>query len=116
MEKRCAVLVVEDDESVQYLIATVLRKQCTSIDRAGDGEQAIALLRAKSYDVVVLDIMLPKANGFQVAEVIRSLNPRPRLIVLSAVAKYFGDRFPPNTVIMQKPFEIARLTEAVIGA
>ena len=110
---KCA-LVVEDDENIRRLIEVVLRGRCRSIDGAGDGEEAIQMLRRQSYDVVVLDIMLPKANGFEVAEVIRTLAKPPRVfVVLSAVARYFSDRFPKNAIVLQKPFELDRLEEVV---
>lgn len=113
--KTCCVLVVEDDESVRHLVTTFLRRRCSTVDSADDGEQAIALVRSKNYDAIVLDIMLPKANGFQVAEVIRTLNPQPKIIVLSAIARHFEDRFPTGTVVMQKPFELDQLANAVVG-
>jgi CheY-like chemotaxis protein len=110
---KCA-LVVEDDDNIRRLIELVLRSRCQTIDGAADGEEAIAMLRRRTYDIVVLDIMLPKVNGLEVAEMIRTLPTPPRvLVVLSAVARYFSDRFPRNAVILQKPFELDRLEEVV---
>lgn len=110
---RCAVLVVEDDESVRHLLLAMLKKLCTTVDYASDGEAAIALLRNGEYDIVVLDIMLPKMNGFQVAEVMRTLPRHPKVIVLSAISRYFYDSFPGETIVLQKPFEIDQLEGAV---
>lgn len=110
-----SVLLVEDDADVRHLVRTVLRRHCSTVDTAADGEEAIACLRSKDYDVVVLDIMLPKANGFEVAHVIRTLDHKPRVIVLSAVAKHFADRFAADTIMMQKPFELDQLAAAVRG-
>ncbi len=113
---RCAVLVVEDDDHVQRLLRSMLRRHSSSVDVAGDGEKAIELLQAGSFDLVILDIMLPKRNGFQVAQVIHSLQPQPKLIVLSGMTRYFSDRFPEGTVMLQKPFEIDQLETALRGA
>jgi CheY-like chemotaxis protein len=112
-ESRC-ILVVEDDPDVLLLVTVMLQRTGATVDTAADGADAIELVRTKRYDVVLLDIMLPRANGFEVAEVIRSLQPRPLLIVLSAVAKHFADRFPAGTIVMQKPFDVAVLTRAVM--
>ena len=114
--KTCSVLLVEDDESVRHLVATFLRRHCSSVDTASDGEEAISLVRRNRYDTVVLDIMLPKANGFQVAQAVRSLEHPPRIVVLSAVAGHFEDRFPADTILIEKPFDFSALIDAVIGS
>ncbi|HEX8170658.1 MAG TPA: response regulator [Thermoanaerobaculia bacterium] len=111
--KTCAALIVEDDESVQHLLATVLRKHCSSVDLAVDGEAAIAMVRGGSYDVVVLDLMLPKVNGLAVSEAIQSLATKPKVIVLSAISRYFADRFPEDTLVLQKPFDIDRIEDVI---
>jgi DNA-binding response OmpR family regulator len=111
--KKCAALVVEDDESVQRLLQMILRKHCSSVDLAADGEQAIAMVRETPYDLVLLDLMLPKANGLAVSEVIQTLPSKPRVIVLSAIARYFEDRFPADTLVLQKPFDIDKIEEVL---
>ena len=113
MAKR-AVLVVEDDDATQDLLRVMLRRHDAAVEAAFDGETAIERLRSGEFDTVILDLMLPKMNGFQVAQAIRALEPRPRLIVLSGVARYFRDRFPEGTVMLQKPFEIDQLDTALL--
>jgi len=112
MAKR-AVLVVEDDDAVQQMLQVMLRRHDAAVEAAFDGETAIERLRAGEFDTVILDIMLPKMNGFQVAQVIRALEPQPKLIVLSGLARYFADRFPEGTVMLQKPFAIDQLDTAL---
>jgi DNA-binding response OmpR family regulator len=111
--KKCAALVVDDDENVQLLLNSILRKHCSHIARAFDGARAADLLRAEEFEIVILDLMLPKMNGFEVAKVIESLPKQPKLIVLSALARYFDDRFPPDAVILEKPFDSAQLDDAM---
>ena len=93
MAKR-AVLVVEDDDATQQFLRVMLRRHDATVEAVFDGQTAIERLRSGEFDTVILDIMLPKMNGFQVAQVIHALEPRPKLIVLSGVARYFRDRFP----------------------
>jgi two-component system response regulator VanR len=114
-DQRCALLIVEDDEKLQDLIRTILTRHATSIDMASDGEQAIDMLQKSSYDVVILDLMLPKTNGLIVAEAVAALTNAPRLIVLSGISRYLSDRLPAGTLILQKPFEIDKLAETVRG-
>lgn len=111
--KKCAALIVEDDESLQRLLQVVLGKHCTSVDVAGDGATAIALVRGGSYGLVLLDLMLPKVNGLEVSEAIQALPSRPKVIVLSAVSRQFSDRFPKDTVVLQKPFDIETIDEVL---
>jgi DNA-binding response OmpR family regulator len=106
-----SVLIVEDDGDVRSLLLAILRD--ASVHVAGDGQTAIELLQSTAFDAVILDIMLPRKNGFQVAEVVRALEPRPKLIVLSGLARYFHDRFPEGTVMLQKPFEVDHLEAAL---
>jgi len=113
MADSCHVLLVEDDDNIRRLLQTILRKQCSSIECASDGERALELLNGNTYDVVVLDIMLPKKNGFEVAEAIAAMPHPPGIVVLSAIARYFRDRFPAKTVVLQKPFDIGQLSAAI---
>jgi DNA-binding response OmpR family regulator len=114
-DPRCALLIVEDDEKLQDVIRTILAGDATSIDLASDGERAIEMLQESTYDVVVLDLMLPKKNGLIVAEALASLSYQPRLIVLSVISRYFDDRFPAGTLVLQKPSGIDKLAETVRG-
>lgn len=107
----CALLIVEDDENVRSLLVALGQKYCTKIDSAADGVEALQHLRENAYDIVLLDIMLPKVNGLEVAEVIRTLPKQPKLIVLSAISRYFKDHFGDDVIVLQKPFDISRVEE-----
>ncbi len=106
-----AVLIVEDDENVRSLLTALARKYNMKIDSAADGAEALQFLHQNAYDVVLLDIMLPKINGLEVAEVIRTMSYRPRLVVLSAISRYFKDHFGEDVLVLQKPFDINRVEE-----
>lgn len=108
-----AVLVVDDDDTTRDLLRVVLRRHGASVEVAADGETAIERLRSAEFDTVILDLMLPKKNGFQVAQVVHSLDPPPQLIVVSALSRDFYDRFPEGTVMLQKPFEVDHLAAAL---
>ena len=109
------MLIVEDDEKLRDMIGTILSAHVTSIDVASDGERAIEMLRESPYDIAILDLMLPKKNGLIVAEAAASLSHPPRIIVLSVISRYFDDRFPAGTLVLQKPSGIDKLAETVSG-
>lgn len=113
MNQRCAVLIVEDDDKLQELLRTLIARHCTSVDLAADGERGIEMLRACMYDAVIVDLMLPKKNGLFVIDAIASLSYAPRVIVLLAISRYFHERFPEGTLVLQKPFEIEKVADAI---
>ena len=65
------ILVVEDDSKVAGFIDHGLREEGYIVDVASDGEQATMLAHASDYDIILLDLLLPKKNGFQVANELR---------------------------------------------
>jgi DNA-binding response OmpR family regulator len=113
IQRRCAVLIVEDDDKLQELLRTLIARHCTSIDVAADGERGIEMLRSGTYDAVIVDLMLPKKNGLFVIDAIASLSYAPKVIVLSAISRYFHERFSEGTMVLQKPFEIERVADAI---
>ncbi len=114
-ETAVRLLVVEDDPDIRALIRALLRKQGTTIVEAEDGERAMQELQSNEYDAVILDIMLPRHNGFEVAELIRTLPHRPRVIVVSAIARHFAAAFESDCIILQKPFSNEELLAALRG-
>lgn len=102
---KCA-LIAEDDEDVRRLIEIVLLRHCSTIDSAADGARAIEMLRERRYDLVVLDIMLPKINGLEVAKFIREQPSPPATVVVSGIARYVDERLPEGTVTLQKPLDL----------
>lgn len=106
-------LVVDDDESVRELIHAILRQRGHSGESAVDGEEALRMLASERWDVLVLDLMLPKINGIAILDSLRDMPDPPALIVFSAVSRYFTERFPSEATVLQKPFEIEKLGEAL---
>jgi two-component system OmpR family response regulator len=80
------VLVVEDDEKIASFVVKGLKQSGFSVDHAGDGEAALGFCNEVSYDAVVLDIMLPKADGLHVLQGIRAGKSLVPVILLSAKA------------------------------
>ena len=78
------VLLVEDEQKLSEIVARVLRSEGFVTDVANDGAQGLELAAAHSYDVIVLDIMLPKMSGTEVLEGIRRGNRRVPVMMLTA--------------------------------
>ena len=78
------VLVVEDDRKVAGFIEQGLREEGYVVDIAADGEEATTLAHVYQYDVVLLDIVLPKKNGFQVAQELRREGRNTPILMLTS--------------------------------
>ena len=77
------ILVVDDEKIIVKGIRFSLLQDQMEVDCAYDGEQAVEMARNTEYDVVLLDVMLPKLDGFQVCQAIREFSNMP-IIMLTA--------------------------------
>jgi two-component system OmpR family response regulator len=80
------LLVVEDDEKIASFLVNGLKQNGYSVDKAGDGEQALAFCRTVDFDAIILDIMLPKLDGLAVIRAIRQAKSLTPVLLLSAMA------------------------------
>jgi len=78
------ILVVEDDPKVQALLTKGLREESYAVDVAGDGEEALYQVSINDYDAVILDIMIPEPDGFEVCRRLRSSGTRIPILMLTA--------------------------------
>jgi DNA-binding response OmpR family regulator len=78
------ILLVEDDLKVGALLEVGLREEAFLVDRAYDGEAALEMAAAGVYDLILLDYMLPKKNGVQVAAAIRDRRQLTPILMLTA--------------------------------
>ena len=79
------VLVVEDDLDIQELLKNFLQEVGYEISLASDGVEALSIFSASQFDLVLLDVMLPKIDGFAVCELIRKQSQVP-IIMLTALS------------------------------
>ncbi|HIT70381.1 MAG TPA: response regulator transcription factor [Candidatus Scatovivens faecipullorum] len=78
------ILVVEDEKDIQNIIKAFLENAEYKVETADDGLDAINLIQKNNYDLILLDIMLPKIDGFTVCEMIRKNSNIP-IIILTAL-------------------------------
>lgn len=102
------VLVVDDEKLIVKGIRFSLEQDGMEVDCAYDGEEAVAAAKTKEYDVVLLDVMLPKLTGFEVCQQIREFSNMP-IIMLTAkgddMDKILGLEYGADDYIT-KPFNI----------
>jgi CheY-like chemotaxis protein len=111
MEPRA--LVVDDDEPIRNLLAKIVEHAGFEVETARDGAEAIGCIDADGYDVILLDLMMPRVDGYQVLEHLRDEHPDMVrcTIVATAVPERDLRRQSISGVfkVHSKPFDIARL-------
>src|ERR1051325_12090815 len=80
------ILVVEDDSRMADVIAKGLREQSYAVDVAHDGEAGLYQASINDYDVVILDVLLPKHDGFEVCRELRGRGDGTPILILTARA------------------------------
>lgn len=102
------VLVVDDEKLIVKGIRFSLEQDGMEVDCAYDGEEALLMAKEKDYDIVLLDVMLPKLNGFEVCQQIRDFSSMP-IVMLTAkgddMDKILGLEYGADDYIT-KPFNI----------
>jgi DNA-binding response OmpR family regulator len=78
------VLLVEDDARIAHFVAKGLREQTYAVDVATTGEEALYQTAINTYDLVVLDVMIPEPNGFAVCKELRQAGQRMPILLLTA--------------------------------
>lgn len=78
------VLIVEDSERLRRSLGEGLRRSGFAVDLVADGEEALAFVEHVDYDVVVLDLMLPKIDGLTVLRRLRATKKKASVLILSA--------------------------------
>lgn len=106
MAKR--VLVVDDEKLIVKGIRFSLEQDGMEVDTAFDGEEALAMINEKEYDMVLLDLMLPKMDGLEVCQNIRGFSDVPIIIITAKsedMDKIMGLEYGADDYIT-KPFNI----------
>ena len=114
--ERPRILVVEDDESITLGLQMNLEAEGYSVALATDGEEALTRATAEAFDLLIVDVMLPKMNGFELVRSLRSRKAMEPVIMLSArgaeMDKVMGLELGAEDYIT-KPFGLAELLARV---
>ncbi len=114
------LLVVDDDPSIHILMTAIFRRRGFTVEIAADGRTALDRLRREHFDAVILDLMLPGPNGY---EIVRELKSRDtallgRTILLTAARELMLRDFDDGRLlrrVMTKPFVVNELVDEVLA-
>jgi len=80
------ILVVDDEDALRNVLSSELQSEGYSVVSAGDGDEAIAILQQKIFDLVLLDIKMPRVDGFEVLRFIKERHANTKVIMLTGFA------------------------------
>ena len=108
------VLIVDDEENLNWSLVNSLRKDAYAADGAMTGDEALRLLTAQSYDIVISDVKMPGMDGFELLQWLRANRPQTRIVMMTA----FGSPTDRNEALrsgaiayMEKPFDLRALKD-----
>lgn len=113
------VLIVDDDVGIRSLLSAVCKRVGYDCENAEDGSVALEKIRKDNFDVVLLDLMMPKLNGYQVIEALRQMEDPPHVIVVTAQGAKTTTGIDDGQVVravIHKPFDLDDVTTLLITA
>jgi len=107
--------VCEDDNPIRALVSRIVQREGFTVDTARDGVEALGKLGNDDYDLLVLDLMMPRIGGLEVLRHLRERLPShlKRVIVMTAASQDVEGFLEPICTFLPKPFDIEELTRAV---
>ena len=110
------ILIVEDEEAMQLGLGNNMKYEGYEVEFASDGEEGLNKIRRNKYNLIILDVMLPKMSGFDVCKIARSEGIKTPIIILTAkseeIDKVLGLEIGADDYIT-KPFSIRELLARV---
>ncbi|MHB0972276.1 MAG: response regulator [Thermoanaerobaculia bacterium] len=111
------ILVIDDDLAIRVLLEAVLTRVKFEVATAADGEAGLRMLEENSYDLILLDLMMPKIDGYEFLRRVRdrSTGEKPHIIVFTAAGQRGIDKIPPDTICaaILKPFDIETFLDLI---
>ena len=112
-------LVVEDDLPTRVLLSKILERRGFHCDAVAAGDEAIARLRRESYCAVLLDLLMPVINGFEVLQFVRAERAAmlPRVVVITSADEATLQHFDPKGLwmLLRKPINIGEIEAIVVS-
>lgn len=113
-----SVLVVDDDQALRGFFTTLLKKKGFSVDVASDGRVAYDQLHRHNYSVILLDLMLPNVNGFELLDRLQRDSPAllDRVIIMTGASQRAIENLDTSRVfgLVRKPFDIDQIVNSTV--
>ena len=110
------ILLVEDDRAIRTVLRDALQNDGHAVTTAADGDEALAVLRARTFDLLVLDVLLPGPSGLEILQIVRKKDQRTPVLLLTARSsegdKVLGLELGADDYVT-KPFSLRELRTRV---
>lgn len=113
------VLIVDDDSPIRILLSAILRRDGYDVSEAADGAEALALLERTEFDVILLDLMMPRMSGGDLLDHLAGQPTRRRNVIVVTAANERQIRGVNNArvrTVLRKPFDLDQLRNEVRDA
>lgn len=118
MANQKIALVIDDDEAVVNSVKLILKEEANYLVLgATDPQVAVDLAESYAFDLLILDLHMPKLDGFQVLELVRKKQPHVKVVVITGLYEQYQDRFKHIKVdkIIEKPIEPAQFAQNIVA-
>lgn len=114
--KNVPLLIVDDDKAIRNLLARVAQRAGFVPETAKDGQEALEMIQQNCYSIAIIDLMMPRLSGYELLEQISQMNPRPTVIVATAMANGDVASLDDSMVrrVLRKPFDINAVAAALV--
>jgi len=113
ISRRSRVLVADDDQSIRHLVCKIVQREKFEVDCVRDGFEGIEKLKEYEYALILLDLMMPRVDGFGVIQYLKEHPPlrKPIVLIVSAYTDQKFKEVDPKVVagVLRKPFEVSEL-------
>jgi DNA-binding NtrC family response regulator len=86
MGKKSSILVVDDEDALRTVLSNELTNEGYQVQNASDGDEAVNELTKSTYDLILLDIKMPRMNGFEVLKYVKEHHPKSKVVMLTGFA------------------------------
>jgi DNA-binding NtrC family response regulator len=116
MSGKSKILVVDDEDALRTALSDELTSKGYNVSTASDGDEAISGLQKETFDLVVLDIKMPRVNGFEVLKFVKEKHPETKAVMLAGFAD-FGNVIDVKKLgaedFVAKPYDLANLLTTI---
>lgn len=114
--QKTPVLIVDDDDAVRKLLERIAIRAGFEAHGARDGQQAMELLSQRRFEIVIVDLMMPRVSGYDLVQKISAMPHRPIVIVATAMANGDVARLDDSMVrrVIRKPFDINAVSNTLM--
>src|SRR5687767_5137100 len=114
--KKTTLLIVDDDAAIRKLLARIAQRQGFEVDTARDGVDALEKMAERTYQIAIVDLMMPRLSGYELVQKINAIVPRPIIIVATALTNGDVATLDDSLVrrVIRKPFDITAVAQALV--